>query len=272
MLFDVVLAASATPAPAPASTASGTPWVLVASLVTGVVAIVVALYGGRVQARVARESAERQAKIAADDRREARYREDRARADEREREERNREDQRERDERARADQEARDHQAREDQRQRDERAREEQRVREDRIERAEVHEAISAELSLLNGKYADLTREVKRTGGHQLVGDALPDSGPLLRALNRLVVRLGELDLWNDVIGYYGTALEQAKIADTYLVIATLQERLAAWFLGTRDTIETRRLLRGDAQRAAAGILPTAAPQDDLPTEQPSIG
>jgi hypothetical protein len=266
MLLDVVLAASATPAPAPAATASGTPWVLLASLVTGVVAIVVALYGGRTQARIARESAVRQAKIAADDRREARDREDRARIEEREREERNREDQRERDDRARADQEARDYGERLAQRQRDERARQDERVREDRLERANAHEAIAAELSLLSVRYSELGREIEQTGDDSHFGYERPDSGPLLRVLDRLVVRFGEVGLAGDAVNYYRTALNHTKFADMYRV---LQDRLANWFLGQRTTLETRRLLRADAELLAAGVLPVTAPTEDLPTEEP---
>lgn len=272
MLLDVVLAASTTPAPAPAATASGTPWVLFAALVTGAIAIVVALYGGHVQARIARESAEKQAEIAAEERREARDREDRARAEEREREERNREDQRDRDDRARADQEARDRQARLDQRERDDRARDEQQAQEDRIERANTHEAIVSELFLLSAKYGDLGREIEQTGDDPHFGHERPDSGPLLGALNRLVVRFGEVDLSDDVLNYYGTGLRHIEFADMHLVMAALQDRLAGWFLGKRTTVETRRLLRDGAALLAQGILPTAAPDAGLPSEKPQVG
>lgn len=259
MLLDVVLAASVTPAPAPdTTTAGGTPWVVVAAAITGLIAIVVALISGWVQARIARNTAAAQAALASKERRDAR-----------EREERTRKDQRERDDRARADQEERDRRARNDQQQRDERARKEERAREDRLERANMHEAIALELTSLTEQYREIVLEIERTGNESRVGYQRPDSGPLLRTLNRLVVRFGEDDLCNDVLGYYGAALEHTKFRDMDLVIGTIHERLAHWFLGRRSTLETRRMLQDGAELLAAGVLPSAAAPAPLPPKEP---
>jgi hypothetical protein len=244
MFLHVVLVASATRTPTPATvptptptleaTAGATPWVVVAAVVTGVVAIVVALIAGFVQARIARNTAARQAELAAAERREAREREDRAR---------------------------------EDQRERDRVAREDQQQREQRKVAADVHEAISTEISLLSRAYGDLVQQHGSELDDPQLNVKRPPNLEFVRALNGLLVRLGELGLRDDFVAYFGSALAHTKLSDARRVMATMRDRLDHWFLGTRTTLETRRLLREDAVSMAAGNLPAGPTREPLPEE-----
>lgn len=233
MTTELMLAAAA------ANDPSRDPWVLVGVPVA--VALITGLLTGGAGIAVALLTSKRQAGIAAADR---------AAANEREQLSRDAADERE--------QRARDavrHQASLD------------RADQLRQRREDVHESITAAISEHAGAYANVIRQAKQMDSHagQLV--ARPPRAQLVRTLSQLVNRLGEQELYSDVIGMLAAGDRYVSITDSPKVLGILQERLDFWFLGRRDTTETRRHLRADAEGMAVGVLPTEAMPEALPDQ-----